>query len=130
VTSILAFFILAVPALADEPHVHRDIPYAEPKNERQTLEPTKELFEFVMGVLGKGQNQTTSETTAGWVKYSSNPVLGGGLGTCFDVSVLEEDETYRMWFSWRPNGIPGSGACPDRRCTIQGRHHRLATSSR
>jgi hypothetical protein len=65
-------------------------------------EPTKELFEFVMGVLGKRQNQLTSETTAGWVKYPRNPVLGGDLGTCFDVSVLKEEETYRMWFSWRP----------------------------
>jgi predicted GH43/DUF377 family glycosyl hydrolase len=23
-------------------------------------------------------------------------------GTCFDISVLKEGETYRMWFSWRP----------------------------
>jgi predicted GH43/DUF377 family glycosyl hydrolase len=29
-------------------------------------------------------------------------VLGGNLGTCFDVSVLREGGTYRMWFSWRP----------------------------
>jgi predicted GH43/DUF377 family glycosyl hydrolase len=42
------------------------------------------------------------QTTAGWVKYPGNPVLGGRLGTCFDVSVLKEDGTYRMWFSWRP----------------------------
>ena len=42
------------------------------------------------------------ETTAGWVKYAENPVLGGDLGTCFDISVLKEGETYRMWFSWRP----------------------------
>src|SRR6516164_9521482 len=42
------------------------------------------------------------ETTAGWVKHAKNPVLGGDLGTCFDVSVLKEGGTYRMWFSWRP----------------------------
>ncbi|MGO9202308.1 MAG: family 43 glycosylhydrolase [Limisphaerales bacterium] len=42
------------------------------------------------------------DTAAGWVKYGANPVLGGGLGTCFDVSVLREDGVYRMWFSWRP----------------------------
>jgi len=42
------------------------------------------------------------ETTAGWVKYSRNPVLGGDLGTCFDISVLREGGKYRMWFSWRP----------------------------
>src|SRR6516162_3194394 len=43
-----------------------------------------------------------SETTAGWVKHPKNPVLGGDLGTCFDISVLKEGDTYRMWFSWRP----------------------------
>jgi predicted GH43/DUF377 family glycosyl hydrolase len=42
------------------------------------------------------------ETVAGWVKHPRNPVLGGDLGTCFDVSVLKEGEKYRMWFSWRP----------------------------
>jgi predicted GH43/DUF377 family glycosyl hydrolase len=42
------------------------------------------------------------ETAGGWVKYPGNPVLGGALGTCFDVSVLKEGDTYRMWFSWRP----------------------------
>jgi predicted GH43/DUF377 family glycosyl hydrolase len=36
------------------------------------------------------------------VKSPKNPVLGGDLGTCFDVSVLKVGETYRMWFSWRP----------------------------
>jgi len=29
-------------------------------------------------------------------------VLGGELGTCFDVSVLKSRSGYRMWFSWRP----------------------------
>ena len=43
-----------------------------------------------------------AETTAGWVKYPSNPVLGGSLGTCFDISVMKENDLYRMWFSWRP----------------------------
>lgn len=46
--------------------------------------------------------QPDPETTAGWVKCPNNPVLGGGLGTCFDISVLKEGATYRMWFSWRP----------------------------
>jgi predicted GH43/DUF377 family glycosyl hydrolase len=87
VPNILVLMLLAASTLADEPQVHRDISYAEPKNERQTL---------------KGQNQPRTETTGGWVKFSRNPVLGGDLGTCFDVSVLKEDETYRMWFSWRP----------------------------
>jgi predicted GH43/DUF377 family glycosyl hydrolase len=46
--------------------------------------------------------QRAIETTAGWAKYPGNPVLGGELGTCFDISVLREKDTYRMWFSWRP----------------------------
>ena len=48
------------------------------------------------------QDQPTIETTAGWVKSPKSPVLGGDLGTCFDVTVLKEGNTYRMWFSWRP----------------------------
>jgi predicted GH43/DUF377 family glycosyl hydrolase len=43
-----------------------------------------------------------AETAVGWVKFEKNPVLGGSLGTCFDLSVLRQDGTYRMWFSWRP----------------------------
>src|SRR5262249_44671176 len=50
------------------------------------------------GEKGKGD----AETAAGWQKYEKNPVLGGTLGTCFDISVLREDKQYRMWFSWRP----------------------------
>lgn len=37
-----------------------------------------------------------------WVKSAKNPVLGGELGTCFDLSVLHDGGKYRMWFSWRP----------------------------
>ncbi len=48
------------------------------------------------------QTRPEAETAAGWVKYENNPVLGGELGTCFDVSLLHEGEGYRMWFSWRP----------------------------
>ena len=43
-----------------------------------------------------------STSRAGWEKYPGNPVLGGDLGTCFDISVLAEDDKYRMIFSWRP----------------------------
>lgn len=45
---------------------------------------------------------SSPETAAGWVKSPASPVLGGNLGTCFDISVLKEGETFRMWFSWRP----------------------------
>ena len=36
-----------------------------------------------------------------FAKATDNPVLGGALGTCFDVSVLAENGAFRMWFSWR-----------------------------
>ena len=36
--SVIALLLLATPLLAGEPKVHRDLPYAEPKNERQTLD--------------------------------------------------------------------------------------------
>jgi len=45
-----------------------------------------------------------AETSAGWRKSEHNPVLGGKLGTCFDVSVLKDGGRFRMWFSWRPQG--------------------------
>src|SRR5262245_10562640 len=52
--------------------------------------------------LADGKGKSPAETMAGWVKHPKNPVLGGDLGTCFDVSVPKEGNTYRMWFSWRP----------------------------
>ena len=51
--------------------------------------------------IALGQNQPKS-TSAGWTKFENNPVLGGNLGTCFDVALLREADVYRMWFSWRP----------------------------
>jgi predicted GH43/DUF377 family glycosyl hydrolase len=54
------------------------------------------------GVLQAGAGDGPAlETTAGWVKHPQNPVLGGDLGTCFDVCVLQDAGRYRMWFSWR-----------------------------
>lgn len=47
-------------------------------------------------------SQTQPASTTGWSKWPGGPVLGGELGTCFDVAVLYEDGFYRMWFSWRP----------------------------
>ena len=40
-------------------------------------------------------------TNGGWVKYEGNPVLGGFLGTCFDISMLQENGCYTLYFSWR-----------------------------
>ena len=56
-----------------------------------------------MATSGRAGTETgNAETSAGWVKSNSNPVLGGQLGTCFDIAVLRDGEKYRMWFSWRP----------------------------
>ncbi len=43
-----------------------------------------------------------TDTRAGWVKYPNNPVLGGELGTVFDLSALTAPDGIDMWFSWRP----------------------------
>ena len=43
-----------------------------------------------------------ASTSGGWVKSPANPVLGGKLGTCFDVALLKEGDKFRMWLSWRP----------------------------
>jgi len=56
----------------------------------------------VTGKLPPKAGSRASGTSAGWQKYENNPVLGGDLGTCFDVALLKEPDTYRMWFSWRP----------------------------
>ncbi len=50
---------------------------------------------------------------AGWVKSPANPVLGGKLGTCFDVALLKEGDTFRMWFSWRPKKSVAVVESPD-----------------
>ena len=51
---------------------------------------------------GHLQMTALAETSGGWKKFASNPVMGGKYGTCFDISVLRENNTYRMWLSWRP----------------------------
>lgn len=40
-------------------------------------------------------------TRGGWVKIKENPLLGGELGTCFDIAMLKEDGILRLYFSWR-----------------------------
>ena len=61
------------------------------------------LLRISLLTVGYAEEKDTSptETTAGWVKYAKNPVLGGDLGTCFDISMLKQGDTYRMWCSWR-----------------------------
>ena len=55
---------------------------------------------MLMGALTRAAGP--AETAGGWRKYEGNPVLGGSLGTCFDVCLLRDSAKYRMWFSWRP----------------------------
>lgn len=49
---------------------------------------------------GKAANETGAGS-GGWRK-EPEPVLGGALGTCFDLAVLKDAGLYRLWFSWRP----------------------------
>ncbi len=68
------------------------------------------------GAADKGEKPVESkspETTAGWAKYDKNPVLGGKLGTCFDIAVLKEGQRFRMWFSWRPRKSLALTESPD-----------------
>lgn len=57
---------------------------------------------YLTGFVRAEDKLPDTETSAGWVKSTANPVLGGKLGTCFDVTLLREGDKYRMWFSWRP----------------------------
>lgn len=44
-----------------------------------------------------------AETAGGWKKFVYNPVLGGDLGTIFDISVLHDRPgDFDMYCSWRP----------------------------
>jgi beta-1,2-mannobiose phosphorylase / 1,2-beta-oligomannan phosphorylase len=60
------------------------------------------LVVLIAGVAVQWIRLPVSDTSEGWVKFEGNPVLGGKLGTVFDISVLKEDDIFRMWFSWRP----------------------------
>jgi predicted GH43/DUF377 family glycosyl hydrolase len=50
----------------------------------------------------KSQADPPAAAAHPWVKYAGGPVLGGALGTCFDICVLRDGGRYRMYFSWRP----------------------------
>ena len=55
---LTVLLLLAFPALAADPQVHRDLPYAEPKNERQTLDvyapPDAKNLPIVFWIHGGG----------------------------------------------------------------------------
>ena len=52
-------------------------------------------------------------TKDGWEKEETNPVLGGKFGTCFDLSVMKDENMYKMWFSWRPKECIAYSESPD-----------------
>jgi predicted GH43/DUF377 family glycosyl hydrolase len=52
--------------------------------------------------VSNGNTMNNSLSPAQWVKHAGNPVLGGALGTCFDVSAIRDGDTYKMYVSWRP----------------------------
>ena len=54
------------------------------------------------GTAPAASNALSRESSAGWMKFKGNPLIGGTHGTCFDISVLKEAAAYRMWLSWRP----------------------------
>jgi predicted GH43/DUF377 family glycosyl hydrolase len=54
------------------------------------------------GIAAPPTSQPRFASSSGWTKSAANPVLGGKLGTCFDIAVLRDGNVFRMWFSWRP----------------------------
>jgi len=79
------------------------------------MRPVLGAFLLVMTIAAfVAESPAGSEgAAAGWRKYEGNPVLGGGLGTCFDVALLRDDGMYRMWFSWRPKESVALVESPD-----------------
>jgi len=61
------------------------------------------LILLVAGVTaGYAQTRNNNECSGGWEKYEGSPVLGGDLGTIFDISVMQDNKgMYRMYCSWR-----------------------------
>jgi beta-1,2-mannobiose phosphorylase / 1,2-beta-oligomannan phosphorylase len=57
---------------------------------------------FACILVSKSQVVVSQDCTGGWAKFEGSPVLGGNLGTIFDISVMQDDKgTYRMYCSWR-----------------------------
>jgi len=71
-------------------------------NTMKTLLPLISAFCISLLLCSQVFAQET-ETSAGWQKYENNPViLYSDYGTIFDVTMLKDDDLYRMWLSWRP----------------------------
>ena len=62
---------------------------------------------LLAAIPAAGDDSPDAETAGGWVKYEKNPVLGGSLGTCFDVLLGEICHKSRHLGS-----VPVSGTFP------------------
>lgn len=59
------------------------------------------IFATIISIMCSGQTRT-HDSAGGWVKYEGNPILGGDLGTIFDVSIMKDaNGKYMMYNSWR-----------------------------
>ena len=73
------------------------------KNVIQTLISLTVIIGICSCTTSPKKTIQTEEATGKWVKYENNPVLGGGdLGTVFDICVLKDSDSYKMYSSWRP----------------------------
>jgi predicted GH43/DUF377 family glycosyl hydrolase len=61
-----------------------------------------DIGELTMESSTLSENSHAIQKEPMWEKYAGGPVLGGTLGTCFDISVLRDGDKYKMYFSWRP----------------------------
>jgi beta-1,2-mannobiose phosphorylase / 1,2-beta-oligomannan phosphorylase len=56
---------------------------------------------FAVITAANCQEKDNKDSSGGWIKYENNPVLGGDIGTIFDVCVLKnKDGVYQMYSSW------------------------------
>ncbi len=65
------------------------------------------LFFCLALILLASGGQVGAQNSDEWTKYENNPVLGGNLGVCFDVTLIQEEGVYKMWFSWRAKASMG-----------------------
>ena len=77
------------------------MPYKDQIDRRATIHFGMGLF-ATLALHGRAYGYLPEQSNALWRKEPNKPVLGGALGTCFDVCLIREDGLYKMWFSWRP----------------------------
>lgn len=76
------------------------------KNVIQTLISLTVIIGICSCTTSPKKTTQKEEATGKWVKYENNPVLGGGdLGTVFDICVLKDSDSYKMYSSWRPQKV-------------------------